>query len=465
MERLASPIQQQRGRELKIPSLARNGASSETTRRRPASRRQRRQRAGLGNPLSRFKVVLDRDYARLWGIGVSSNTMRWLETVALGVYVFDLTQSAFLVGFVGFLRMAPMLFLGAFIGALADRLNRRAILAVANIILAAIYLTLALLIVTDRIELWHISLGAFIAGAVWATDFPVRRAMIADIVPPDRVSSAFGVDMASSNFSRVIGPLVGGAFLQEIGMQAVYFLGTALFVVASSLAFSMLIMRKAPSTVVRTPATSSNFDLRPGIRHILGDTVLLVTIIITITMNLFAFPYQQMIPVLGAEKLMVDPVLVGLLLSVEGLGATFGALTIAAVAQPRHYTRIYTYASLSFLVIIAAFALTPYYWLALPLLFIGGFGMSGFGAMQSIIVVSSTRPEMRGRVLGVLAVAIGSGPIGALYIGWLATQIGTDTAVLTIAITGIILTTIPLLIWRRFLRSIPRYRSLDRSHS
>ncbi len=423
----------------------------------------RRRRTSIGNPLARFKIVLDRDYARLWGIGVSTSTMRWLETVALGIFVYDLTESAFLVGFVGFLRMAPMLFLGAFIGALSDRVNRRAILATTNLILAAVYITLGLLIVADLIKLWHVSLGAFVSGVVWATDFPVRRAMIADIVPPDRVSSAFGVDMASSNFSRVIGPIVGGAFLQSIGMQAVYFLGTALFVIASALAFSMLIthssfLRRQESTV-RTSPTSSNFDLRTGLKHVMGDSVLLVTIIITIIMNLFAFPYQQMIPVLGAEKLMIDPVLVGLLLSVEGLGATLGSLTIAAAAQPRHFTRVYTYASIGFLCIIAAFALSPWFWLAIPLLFIGGFGMSGFGTMQSIIVVSSTRPEMRGRVLGVLAVAIGSGPIGALHIGWLATQIGTDTAVLAIAAIGLILTLATLLISRKYLRSIPRYRN------
>ena len=384
--------------------------------------------------------------------------MRWLETVALGVYVYDLTGDPFLVGFVGFLRMAPMLFLGAFIGAFSDRANRRVILATTNLILAATYLTLGFLILTDRIELWHISLGAIISGVVWATDFPVRRAMIADAVPADRVSSAFGVDMASSNFSRVIGPVVGGVFLQEIGMQAVYFLGTGLFVFASSLAFSMLIVRKPPTSATRTPATSSNFDLRTGVKHVMGDAVLLVTIIITIIMNFFAFPYQQMIPVLGAEKLMVDPIFVGLLISVEGLGATLGSLTIAAAAQPRHFTRIYTYASLSFFVVITAFALIPWYWVVIPLLFIGGFGMSGFGTMQSVIVVSSTRPEMRGRVLGVLAVAIGSGPIGALHVGWLATQIGTDTAVLAIAITGFVLTAATILASRKYLRSIPRYR-------
>ncbi len=384
--------------------------------------------------------------------------MRWLETLALGVFVYDLTESAFMVGFIGFLRMAPMLVLGVFIGAIADRANRRAMLATTNIILAGVYLLLAILILTDRIELWHVAAGAFVAGTVWATDFPVRRAMIADAVPADRVSSAFGVDMASSNFSRVIGPVAGGAFLQEIGMEAVYFLGSSLFLIASALAFSMLIFRRQPAAVARTPATSSQFDLRSGVRHIVGDSVLLVTIIITITMNLFAFPYQQMVPVLGAEKLMVDPVLVGLLLSAEGLGATIGALTIAAAAQPRHFTRVYTYASLGFLAVIAAFALAPWYWLAIPLLFIGGFGMSGFGTMQSIIVVSSTRPEMRGRVLGVLAVAIGSGPIGALHVGWLATQLGADYAVLTIALIGFILTAATVLLSRRFLRSIPRAR-------
>ncbi len=409
--------------------------------------------------MARFSVVLNPDYARLWGIGVSTNVMRWLETVALGVFVYDLTGSPFMVGFVGFLRMVPMLLLGAFIGAYADRANRRVILATTNISLSVIYLALGALVMTGRIELWHVATGAFVAGVVWATDFPVRRAMIAEIVPRDRVSSAFGVDMASSNFSRVFGPLIGGAFLQSIGMEAVYFMGSSLFVFASSMAFWMVLKSQTGvGTANQATERGSVFDLRSGVKHVMGDAVLFTTIIITIIMNLFAFPYQQMVPVLGAEKLMIDPVLVGLLLSAEGLGATMGALTIAAAARPRHFTRVYTLASLGFLAVIAAFSLTPWFWLALVLLFIGGFGMSGFGTMQSIIVVSSTRPEMRGRVLGVLAVAIGSGPIGALHVGWLATAIGTDSAVLAIAAAGFVLTVGTVALSRNYLRRIPRAR-------
>ncbi len=419
-----------------------------------------KRRARLGNPLSHFKLLLNADYVRLWSIGVALNIVFWLETVALGLYVYELTDSAFAVGFIGFLRLAPLLLLGAVIGTIADRVNRRAILAVTNMTLAIVYLVLGVLVVTGRIEFWHVSAGALIGGMLWATDFPVRRAMIGDSLPPDRLSAAFGVDMASGNFARVFGPLVGGVFIQAIGMQGVYFLGSAMFGMASIVAISMLFVRTGPNGYVPTAEAvpSRSFDLRSGLRHVRTDAILLVTIIVTIVMNVFAFPYQLMIPVIGTDKLLVDPVLVGLLFSVEGVGATLGALTVAAMARPRHFTRVYTYSSLLLLVILMAFALVPWYWLAIPLLFVSGFAMSGFATMQSVIVVISTSPAMRGRVLGVLTVAIGSGPIGALFVGFLGRQFGADTAVFTIAAIGLALTAATVLLSPRYLRRIPRSR-------
>lgn len=383
--------------------------------------------------------------------------MRWLETIALGVFVYELTQSPFLVGFVGFLRMAPMLLLGAFIGALADRINRKAMLIATNLSLTLLYLILAALVITDLITVWYVSIGAFFAGIVWATDFPVRRALVAESVRPERIASAFGVDMASSNFSRVIGPLVGGTFLQQIGMEAVYLLGAVMFAAATTLAFTVRVRNRSSQSTRGNILRSVTGDLRSGLNLVRADTILQATLIITILMNLFAFPYQHMIPVIGAETLAANPTMVGLLLSAEGLGATFGALTIAARARPRHFTRVYVFASLSFLLVIIAFGFTPWYWVALPLLFIGGFGMSGFGTMQSIIVISCTRPEMRGRVLGVLAVSIGFGPIGALQVGWLASIFGANYAIIAIAVAGMLLTAATVVIYRRFLTRIPRH--------
>ena len=414
----------------------------------------------MGNPLSRFKLLLNPDYVRLWSIGVALNVVFWLETVALGLYVYELTDSAFAVGFIGFLRLVPLLLLGAVIGTIADRLNRRMMLAAINLTLATVYLTLGVLVVTGRVELWHVSAGAFIGGILWATDFPVRRAMIGDSLPADRLSAAFGVDMASGNFARIFGPLVGGVFFQAIGMQGVYLLGSAMFAMAALVAFSMLFLGPGRNGDVATTGASPNrtFDLRSGLRHVRADSVLFVTIVVTVVMNIFAFPYQLMIPVIGTDKLNVDPVLIGLLFSVEGMGATLGALVVAAMAQPRHFTRVYIYASVGLLAILMAFAVVPWYWLAIPLVFVSGFAMSGFATMQSVIVVISTSPAMRGRVLGVLTVAIGSGPIGALLVGFLGRQIGADNAVFTIAAIGLALAATTVLLSPRYLRSIPRPR-------
>jgi MFS family permease len=274
--------------------------------------------------------------------------------------------------------------------------------------------------------------------------------MIGDAVGAHGITTAIGMDMATSNFSRVIGPLGAGAFLATLGVQAAYFTGAILFAVGSLLAFSLPYV--AP---VSTPGSSSGYfaNLAEGLRHVRADRIIVITLIITITMNVFGFPYQHMIPVIGAETLKVGPLLIGLLLATEGLGATTAALIIALKARPGGYTRIYAFGSVVFLVAILMFSLSPSYWMALPALLIGGFSMAGFATMQSIIIITSTPAAIRGRVLGVLAAMIGTGPLGALIVGGLAVAWGASNAVTAIAAAGLVLTVLPLVVWPAFLRS------------
>lgn len=377
--------------------------------------------------------------------------MRWMETVALGIFVFELTGSPFWVAVVGFLRMIPMLLLGPTIGMISDRVNRRILMGTTLGTLACVYLVMAVLVFSDRIELWQICIGATLAGVMWATDFPVRRAMIGDAVGQDGISSAIGIDMASSNFSRVIGPLGAGAFLATLGVEAAYITGAVLFAIGSVLAFSLPDVESA-----RKPSISGGgyfANLSQGLKHVKADQIIVVTLIITIVMNIFGFPYQHMVPVIGAETLKVGPLLIGVLLATEGIGATTGSLVIAVKARPTGFTRIYAVGSVMFLLSILSFSLIPSFWVLLPILFIGGFSMSGFATMQSIIVISSTPTEIRGRVLGVLAASIGTGPLGALLVGGLAVLWGANNAVTAMAASGLVLTIISLLIWPSYLRS------------
>ncbi len=375
--------------------------------------------------------------------------MRWMETVALGIFVFELTGSPFWVAVVGFLRMIPMLLLGPTIGLISDRVNRRILMGSTLGTLSAVYVVMFVLVVSGKIELWHICVGATLAGVMWATDFPVRRAMIGDAVGSEGISTAIGIDMASSNFSRVIGPLGAGAFLATLGVEAAYMTGAILFAIGSVLAFSLPHVERSS---VRRESAGYFANLSEGLKHVKADQIIVVTLLITIVMNIFGFPYQHMVPVIGAETLKVGPLLIGILLATEGLGATTGSLVIALKARPGGYTKIYSIGSVLFLMAILGFSLSPNFWMALPILLVGGFSMSGFATMQSIIVITSTPTEIRGRVLGVLAASIGTGPLGALLVGGLAVWWGASNAVTAIAIAGLSLTILSLLIWPSYMR-------------
>src|ERR1700676_2312500 len=122
------------------------------------------------------------DFWRLWFIGLVVFTVRWLETVAIGVVVYQRTGSAFLVAMMTMLRLLPMGLFGAFLGALAERFDRKITLIGVVILMGATSATLAILAWTGRLEVWHLALASFANGCGWATDNPVRRMMIGEVV-------------------------------------------------------------------------------------------------------------------------------------------------------------------------------------------------------------------------------------------------------------------------------------------
>jgi MFS family permease len=375
--------------------------------------------------------------------------MRWMETVTLGAYVFDLTENPFDVGLIFFFRQIPMLALGAFIGVIADRANRKLLMASVLSLVSVVYAVMAVLVITGSVELWHIAVAALISGLLWATDFPVRRAMIGDVVGPSRVGMAMGLDMASGNFTRIPGPLIAGAFLATLGIQAAYILGSVLFAAAALIALSLAYTPPPKSDQPARPLT----NLREGLSYIRGDVLIVVTLAVTVIMNVFGFPYQSQVAVIAKGSLGVSDILLGVLVASEGLGATIGSLVVATRARPAAYTRIYIWGSVTFLVVVLLFSQVPWYFVAVPLLFIGGFGMSGFGTMQSIIVMTATPPAVRGRVLGVLAVTIGTGPLAALCLGIAAQLLGAPAAVAGSATIGLVCLAVTLVLVPRFLRA------------
>ena len=359
--------------------------------------------------------------------------MMWLEMLVVALLALELTDSPFLVSVTFFLRFLPMLF-GFGFGVIAERLNRKYLMTGGLVIQATVSTALALLVIADQLEYWHLALGSFLIGAVMASEFPVRRTMIGEVVARSSVGRAVSLEQTTNSLFRIIGPFLGGVFLATIGAQGGFLLGSVLYSIGVLIALSLKYQRPTSNELPAGPKT----QIIEGIQYIRKSQVMIGTLGVTLILNVFGFSYLSQQPVVAKQVLQVSDVLIGLLQSVEGAGAFVGAALIVVFAKPRHYTRIYMWGSLLFVIAIVLFSQSTTYWVTLIILFFGGLGMSGFATMQSAIMIYAASPKMRGRVLGSIAVFIGIGPFGQLGIGLLASILDPATAVLITASIGIV---------------------------
>lgn len=395
-------------------------------------------------------LLRDPAFLRIWIAGGLVGTVRWLEVLAVGVYTYQLTESPFIVATMLFARMVPTMLLGAFAGALAERVSRRRLMMAGLAVMCIVSIVLVALAVSGRLAIWHIALGAVLSGVFWSGEFPVRRTMLGEVAGLGRLSAAMGLDSATNNFTRMLGPLLGGALLTALGLEGAYAIGVVLYAAAfinmATLAFDE---RPAPESESIGMLKSIN----EGLAYIRTNRLIAGTLVVTIFVNLFGFSYVSMVPVIGEQKLALGPVAIGVLMSAEGCGALLGSLLVAAWVRTRYYTVVYMLGSTLYLAMILAFSLSTLYTTAALLLFAGGLGIAFFGSMQSTLIFFSAIPRMRTRVMGVLVACIGAGPIGVLHVGLLAEWIGAHHAVTIIAIEGLIAIAIAAVFWPELRRA------------
>ena len=396
-------------------------------------------------PASRPAWLIDSaDFWRLWSVGLVVFTVRWVETVAIGVFTYQHTGSAFVVAMMTMLRLLPMGLFGAFLGAFAERIERRTalIVVVASMVVTAI--VLALLAYAQRLEVWHLAVASFINGIAWATDNPVRRVMIGEAVGAAQMSTAMSIDVGANNASRMIGPTIGGLLLASVGIAGVFTLSVALYAVAFIAAWRVRYQNSFPTTTSE-PVLAR---IAEGLRLVRNDKRLIGTLTITVIYNVFGWPFTSMVPVIGQDQLQLGPEGIGILASMDGIGAFVGAVLMAVFCRPAFYRTAYIGGVAVYMIMLTAFALIPQPTIAGSALLFTGLGGAGFSIMQATLVYLSSPPEMRSRMLGVLSVCIGIGPVGFVALGWLADAIGAPWATASSGITGLIVLVLARPLWR-----------------
>jgi MFS family permease len=383
---------------------------------------------------TRVPVYRDPQFRKLWLVGMLVSLIRWLEILAYAVFTYDQTQSALWVASLMTLRMLPLALFGLALGALAARVSRRRVLLLTHAALLAISLVLLLLSAFGTIEVWHLALASALHGTVWACDMPMRRALMGDIAGPGRVAQAMSLDAVTSNACRLVGPALGGFLIAHGGLTAVFAV-IALIFVPVLVALARLV---EPRVEPADHKLSLGAMLTGGFQAARESPLLLAALWLTILFNLFAWPILSMVPVIGREQLQLDPQGVGLLASLDGIGALLGALLLSTVASRLRHGPVYLGAVVGFLLLQMLLAWSTLAWVAGMTLFALGVVQAGFAVMQTTLVYTATPVARRAEAMGLMTMCIGASPLGFLAVGALAERLGAPMATLVCGICGLV---------------------------
>ena len=399
----------------------------------------------------RFAALRHRNFTLLWAGLFVSNVGTWMQNVALGWLVLQLTNSPLWLGLLGLSFAVPMIVFPLMGGVVSDRVNRIRLLYVTQTGQMLVAFALALLTWLNVGNVWYILIGSFLSSTFLAFDNPTRQALIPDMVPRRDLLNALSLNSATYNGAALLGPAIAGALLGPLGAGALFFL--------NGISYGAVIIALAAMRGVRTHAGGQRLDpgeaLLAGLRYAWRSRLIRALLILSALAALFGRSYQNLLPIFARDIWSGGEQGYGLLLSAAGAGALVGAFGLASIKNVPRQGAVLIASGLIFAATIIAFALSQSLALGILLLFIAGVASTVFGTIIATFIQLATPNELRGRVMSLYAITlIGLPALGALAIGSLAEVLGgisgAPRAVLLGALAlGAVLTLVAPFFWQR----------------
>jgi MFS family permease len=366
-----------------------------------------------------FGSLAVRNY-RLYFIGqVISVSGSWMQRVAQSWLVLHLTGSGVALGIVSALQFLPMLLFGAWGGLLADRADKRRLLLFTQAGMGGLALVLGALTLTGTVRLWMVFLIALLLGAVTAVDNPARQSFVMEMVGRDRVANAVSLNSATFTSARVVGPAIAGGLILLVGTGWCFVVNAASFV-----AVIIALAAMDPAQLHRgAPTPKARGQVVEGLRFVWSRPDLRVPLALLAVVGTLALNFTVVLPLLARFTFHGDAGTYGLLFSVLGLGSLCGALFTASRREPNVGLLLTSLAFFGLLMLAAAAA--PSLWLELVALAAMGVAALAFQTTTNSLIQLRSEPALRGRVMALYAVVfLGTTPIGAPIVGWVAQQLG-----------------------------------------
>lgn len=372
---------------------------------------------------STFRALRYRNY-RLFFAGQGTSLIgTWMQRVATAWLVYRLTNSALMLGIVGFVSQIPTFLLSPIGGVIADRWNKQKILLVTQILSMLQALFLAILVVTGSITVPWIIVFNIILGLINAFDITARQSFVVDMIDnKEDLGNAIALNSSMVNGARLLGPSITGILIASAGEGVCFFVNSASYLVIIA---ALLLMKIKPKK--RLPKNARIVrDFAEGFLYIYKSVPMRSTIMLLGLVSLLGMQYQVLMPVFAKQILGGGPHTLGFLMGAAGLGALVGAIYLASKKNARTIPNLIPAAAALFGIGLMACSFARNLWLALLFLMITGCGMMVQMASSNTLLQVLVDDDKRGRIMAFYAMAfMGMAPFGSLLAGSLAGLIGT----------------------------------------
>lgn len=371
-----------------------------------------------------FRSLHNHNY-RLFFFGqVVSMTGTWMQSVAQNWLVLQLSGSSLDLGITVGLQFGPVLFLGAWGGVLADRVDKRRLLIVTQSVAAVLALILGVLAATDVVTVWMIWVLAGLTGCAVALDMPSRQSFVYEMVGPDHLANAIGLNAVIINTTRILGPAIGALLIAGLGVAPCFFFNAVSFV---AVIVALVAMRRGELQPSK-PVKREPGQVRAGLKYVWRTPELRVPLVMMAVVSTLAYNFSVVLPLLTKSVYGRGGGAYGLLSAAMGVGALAGALLLASRARPSR--RMLVASTMAFGVATLGLAAAPGYTAGLILLVpIGAAAILFINSTNSLLQLNA-EDSMRGRVMALWSVVfLGSTPIGGPLTGALARGLGVRWAV------------------------------------
>lgn len=385
-----------------------------------------------------FSALRYRDFRLLWFGAFASTTGTFMQTLAQGWLVYTMTGSAFLLGVDGFLATGPMLLFSLFGGVIADRMERRKIMMLSQVLQGSFALILAGLIYFHAQKVWHIFILSFLTGSAQSISGPAYASLLPLLVRREDMSNAVAMNSMQFNLARVIGPALGGVVFGLWGATACFGINGLSF----GFVIIALTMIKMPPVLPNATSTSMMAQLKEGFVFVASKRSLLLLTFLSFAGTFLGMPLFTMMPVVAKKIFNLGPQGLSLLQADYGIGSVLGALFVAGSSHAAKKGRLALVLQLVFAATLVAFGLSRHLTASLVIAFIAGAAIVGVISLYSSLVQLSTSDAMRGRVMSIFMLAFRGGmPLGNLLAGFVAQRWSISTA---LEVNGVALAVVAL---------------------